>query len=136
MSLSEETPFESTLRNNIAFGDTSITDEDILWALEKTGLKKFLREQPKGLNAMIYPEGKRTSFTVSKKIILARAIVKKPKLLILEDPLDQFEQKETKRIMDFLLEESNPWTLIIVSQNSHWQKRFKNTIMLKEGKII
>ena len=136
VSFSEEDPFEATLKENITFGDSSISDEDIYKVIEQTGLTDFVKEQPKGLNSMIYPEGKRISYTISKKIILARAIIKKPKLLILEDPLDQFEVEETNRIMDFLLDKSNSWTLIVVSLNPRWQEKCHNTITLKEGKII
>jgi ABC-type bacteriocin/lantibiotic exporter with double-glycine peptidase domain len=136
LSLSEETPFEATLRENITFGDQSITDEDIFWAVERSGLTDFIKEQPKGLNTMIYPEGKRMSYTVTKKMILARSIVKRPKLLILEDPLDQFEIQESKRIMDFLLDAKNPWTLIVVSMNPRWQEKCQNVIVLHKGKIV
>lgn len=136
LSLSEETPFEATLRENITFGDKTITDDDVFWAVEKAGLKDFVKELPKGLNTMIYPEGKRMSYTITKKVILARAIVKKPKLLIFEDPLDQFESKETERIISFLLNESNPWSLVVVSMNPRWDNKCKRVIILKQGKII
>jgi len=136
LSLSEETPFEGTLRENITFGDSSISDEDIFWAIEKTGLTEFVKESPKGLNTFIKPEGKQLSYTKSKKIILARAIVTKPKILILEDPLDQFEAEESKRIISFLSNNENPWTLIIASMNERWGNVCNNTITLKNGKII
>ena len=101
-SLPEESPFEGTIRENLTFGDTTITDEDINTILEEIKLVAFVRSQPKGLNTILYPEGKRLSSTVSKKLILARSILKKPKLLLLKDPLDQFEKKEAKSIMEFL----------------------------------
>lgn len=136
VSFSEDNPFEATLRENITFGDSSISDEEIFKVIEQTGLTDFVKKQPKGLNSVIHPEGKRISYTVSKKIILARAIIKKPKLLILEDPLDQFEINETNRIMDFLSDKSNPWTLIVVSLNKRWQEKCSNIITIKQGKII
>ncbi len=136
LSLSEETPFEATLRENITFGDKNITDEDIFWAIEKVGLMDFIKIQPKGLNTMIHPEGKRMSYTITKKIILARAIVKRPKLLILEDPLDQFEYHESEQIMNFLSSKNNPWTLIVVSMNPLWKEKCEKIVTLKKGKII
>ena len=136
LSLSEETPFEATLRENITFGDKNITDDDVLWAVEQTGLKTFIKELPKGLNTIIYPEGKRMPYTIIKKIILARAIAKRPRLLILEDPLDQFEAKETNRVMDFLLNKQNPWTLVIVSMNERWEEKCDQAITLQKGRII
>lgn len=136
LSLSIESPFEGTLRENITFGDESILDEDIFWAIEKTGLTSFVKQLPKGLNTMINPEGKQMSYTIAKKLILARAVVKKPKLLILEDSLDQFETKEANEIMSFLTDSNQPWTLVVVSMNNTWQKACQQIITLKEGVII
>ncbi len=62
--------------------------------LRLVGLKNYLKETEKGLDTIIYPEGKQMSFTIAKKIILARAILKQPKVLILEEPLDHFEKEE------------------------------------------
>ncbi len=135
-SLTEESPFEGTLLENITFGDESILHEDVYWALEKVGLTQFVKEQPKGLKTIIYPEGKQISYSVSKKIVLARSIVRKPNLLILKDPLDQFDEKEVTRIMDFLTEPSNPWALVIVSQNQKWIQRCGRVINVENGKIV
>ena len=135
LSLSEENPFEGTIRDNVTFGDQQITDEDILWAFEKVGLLDFLKQQSKGLNTILYPEGKQMSYTITKKIVLARAIVKKPKVLILEDALDQFNMKETNEIIDFLIAADNPWALVVVSSNKRWQNYCNDIITLEEGQI-
>jgi len=135
LSLSEEFPFEGTLRENLTFGDTSITDDNILELLKNIGLLNFLKELPKGLNTILYPEGKQMSYTIGKKIVLARAILKKPKLLILEDALDQFSEQNTKSIIDFLSKPSNPWALIVVSSNSYWKTYCKEIVALKNGEI-
>ena len=135
LSLSEETPFEGTVRENITFGDKAVTDEAVYWALELVGLREFVKELPRGLDTMLYPEGKRISYSVAKKIILARALAKKPKLLILEDPLDQFEEVEIRRIMSALSDASAPWALVVVSMNSRWEKYVSETIVLNRGKL-
>lgn len=135
LSLSEETPFEGTIRENLTFGDYSVSDDDILWAFEKVGLLEFLKEQPKGLNTILYPEGKQISFTIAKKLVLARAIVKKPKVLILEDALDQFNKEETNKIIDFLVSRKNPWALVVVSSNKRWESYCNDIITLEDGRI-
>ncbi len=135
-SLTEESPFEGTILENITFGDTEIPFEDVYWALDKVGLTQFVKEQPKGLNTILHPEGKQVSYTVSKKIVLARSIVRKPRLLILKDPLDQFDDQEVNRIMDFLTEPSNPWALVVVSQNPKWIQRCGRVINIENGKIV
>ena len=136
LSLADETPFEGTIRENITFGNVDISDEQLLWAIEKVGLNQFIKESPKGLNTVLYPEGKQISFTVAKKIVLARAIVSKPKLLILEDPLEHFEPAEVDRIIQFLTDSSNPWALVVVSISNDWSKNCTQVITLKKGEII
>lgn len=134
-SLSEETPFEGTLLNNITFGDANVTQEDVYWALEKTGLTQFVKEQPQGLNTVLYPEGRQIPYAISKKIVLARSIVRKPKLLVLKDPLDQFGEAEAVTIMDFLTDPANGWALVIVSENPKWIERCGRIITMEKGKI-
>lgn len=139
LSLTEETPFEGTLRENITFGNKNIRDETIYKVFEIIGLTDFLKQQPKGLNTIVKPEGKQMSYTIAKKIVLARAIVKQPKLLILEEPLDHFTQEEMVKIINFLSDPTRPWSLIVVSNNNNnmvWQKKCNKHILLKGGKII
>ncbi|MGK0494493.1 MAG: ABC-type bacteriocin/lantibiotic exporter with double-glycine peptidase domain [Maribacter sp.] len=135
-SLSEESPFEGTFLDNITFGDTSISKEQIFWALEHTGLTKFIKGQTLGLNTIIYPEGKQISFTIAKKIVLARSIVRKPKVLLLQEPLDHLDELEANKIMDFLILPEHKWALIIVSKNPRWAERCERVITLDKGKLI
>lgn len=135
-TLVEETPFEGTLLQNLTFGDISITTKQIDWAIKNVGLKDFVKQLPNGLETMLYPEGKGTSFTVSKKIMLARSIIKQPKLLMLKEPLDQFEPKDAQQIIDFLSQPEHPWSLIIVSQNNLWKTKINRLITLDKGQII
>jgi len=136
LSLIDETPFEGTIRENVTFGDVSITDSEIVSVFNNLGLSEYLKNQTKGLNTIIYPEGKQISFTIAKKLILARAILKKPKLLILEDPLNQFPLPEAEKIISYLAMKENDWGIIVVSNNSYWDNYINRTIELQNGKII
>tara|TARA_R110001606_G_scaffold1635_4_gene6026 strand:+ start:6045 stop:7712 length:1668 start_codon:yes stop_codon:yes gene_type:complete len=135
LSLSEETPFEGTIRENLIFGNKSINDDIIYNALNVVGLNQFLKEQPNGLETIIYPEGKQMSYTIAKKIILARAIIKQPKVVILEDPLDQFNIEETVKIIEFLTNPKQPWALIVVSSKKSWKTQCNQEIILEKGAI-
>jgi ABC-type bacteriocin/lantibiotic exporter with double-glycine peptidase domain len=135
-SLLDESPFEGTILENITFGDTSISQKDLQWAIEAVSLQKFIKKQPEGLNTIIYPEGKQISYTVAKKIVLARSVVHKPKLLLLKDPLNQFDEIEALRIMNFLIDQSNPWSLVVVSQDAKWVGRCEKIITMDHGKIV
>ncbi len=135
-SLPEESPFEGTILNNITFGDKSISQEQVNWALKNIGLTEFVKEQPQGLKTILYPEGKQIPYTISKKIVLARSIVRKPKLLVLKDPLDQFDKNEALRIINFLSNPENGWALLVVSENMIWADRCTRIITMEKGKII
>ena len=136
LSLSEETPFEGTIRENITFGNKDISDKTIFDIFKDLELIDFLKQQPKGLNTIIKPEGKQIPYTISKKIVLARAIVKKPKMLILENPLDQFHKDEAEKIIAFLANSSQPWSLIVISNHDKWKLNCNTHITLKKGAII
>jgi len=88
-----------------------------------------------GLDTFLFPEGKQISYTNSKKIVLARAIAKKPRLLVLEDPLDHFNEKETDGIIDFLTNPAREWSLIVVSSNRKWEDKCQTVVRLEEGKL-
>lgn len=131
----EETPFEGTLRNNLTFGNATITDSKIYEVFDLLQLTSFTRKLEYGLETIIKPEGKQLSETIIRKIILARSILSNPKLLILKDPLDQIEPVEAKRIMNYLQDPARNWALIVASQNREWSKGMKTTYNLVEGKL-
>lgn len=135
LSLSDETPFEGTLRENLTFGEKSIADAQIFETLEVLGLLDFVKSKPYGLETMINPEGKDISSSTRKKMILARALLQKPKCLILEDPLDVFNSKETKKIIDYLCLEKHQWSIIVVSNNTYWEGKCNQIHELKKGRL-
>ena len=134
MSLSEESPFEGTIKENLTFGNIKISDENIYSILDKVGLSQFIKEQPMGLQTIINAEGNQLSYTIAKKFILARAILKEPKILILEDPLDRFDQVEMKNIINYLTDKSQPWALIVVSTSKNWKEKCDELLLLEKGK--
>ena len=136
MVLTDETPFEGTIRDNITLGDTSITQSFIDEVIEKIGLSEFIKQTHLGLNTVIYPEGRQISSTIAKKLLLARAILKQPKMLLLEDPLEHFEDDETKRIISYLTDAKHPWAFVVVSFNDKWMSSCSKVITLKKGEII
>ncbi len=136
LSLSDETPFEGSIRENLTLGDPLISTQQIEEVVSKVGLTNFLKETELGLDTIIYPEGKQMPFTVSKKIILARAILKQPKLLLLEEPLEHFQEEETERIIKYITAPEHPWSLVVVSYNPKWQNNCSEIINLRKGEII
>ncbi|MFS4482865.1 peptidase domain-containing ABC transporter [Hyunsoonleella sp. 2307UL5-6] len=135
LSLSDENPFEGTIRDNLTFANKEITDDIIYEVLDIVGLKTFIKDQPEALNTILYPDGKQMSYTLSKKLVLARAILKAPKVLILEDALDRFNQKETEAIVNYLSHKDRPWALVVVSSSDVWLNNCSEIITLENGLI-
>ncbi|MDO6758692.1 ATP-binding cassette domain-containing protein [Tamlana sp. 2_MG-2023] len=133
VSFSEETPFDGSIRENLTFGNPAITDEKIFEIIDKVGLRSFIKEQPQGLNTIIQAEGNQLSFTVSKKIILARAVLKSPKILILEKPLNKSSKEESLEIIEFLTNKSNPWSVIVISNDKNWAENCTELLTLENG---
>ena len=131
-----ETPFEGTVLENITMNNPSISNEDIKWAIESVQLGSFIKTLPEGLETKIFPDGRQLSSSNAQKILLARSIVNKPKILFYEDPLDKMDEEASKEIIDFLTNSSNQWTIIVSSKNNYWEQKCSRKITLQSGKII
>ena len=100
------------------------------------GLIDFIKKQPNGIHTVIRPEGQRIPITIAKRILLARAIIHEPKLLILKDPLEYFEAEEAKRIIKYLASPERNWALLVSSNNPFWKKNCTQTLVLDNGTIM
>jgi len=131
-----ETPFEGTILENITFNNPMITQEDIKWAIDSVKLGAFIKSLPKGLETKIFPEGKQLSSSNAQKILLARSIINKPKILFYEDALDKMDDDAAQEVIDFITSKENKWTLIVSSKKDYWREKCTRTITMQEGKII
>ncbi|MFV8268527.1 peptidase domain-containing ABC transporter [Flavobacterium sp. GT2N3] len=130
-----ETPFEGTLLENINFNDNSISTEDLKWAIDGVQLSAFIKSLPKGLDTRIFPEGKQLSSSNTQKMLLARSIIHKPKILFYEDPTDMMDDKVANEIIDFITSEKNKWTIIVSSKNPYWKTKCNRRITMHNGAI-
>jgi ABC-type bacteriocin/lantibiotic exporter with double-glycine peptidase domain len=131
-----ETPFEGTILENITFNDKSINFEDLKWAISGMQLSTLIKSLPKGLDTKIFPEGQQLSSSNAQKILLARSIVHRPKILFFEDPTDIMDEKIAKEIIDFITNEKNKWTVIVSSKNPYWKSKCNRIIKMQNGEII
>ncbi len=134
--ISGETTFEGTVLENITFNNPLINHEDLKWAIDSVKLGDFIKSLPKGLDTKIFSEGKQLSSSIVQKILLARSIINRPKILFYEDAVDKMDDEVAKEVIDFLTSEENNWTLIVSSKNSYWKKKCSRTITMSAGKII
>jgi ABC-type bacteriocin/lantibiotic exporter with double-glycine peptidase domain len=131
-----ETPFEGSILDNITFKDPNISQEDLKWAIESVQLSNFIKALPMGLDTLIFPQGRQLSSSDAKKILLARSIIHKPKVLFYEDPTDTMDEKVANEIIDFLTAPENKWTIIVSSNNSYWKTKCSRSIIMEKGQII
>mgnify|MGYP006294227577 FL=1 len=77
--------------------------------------------------------GKKLPRSVVQKIILARSIVNQPRLLMLENTLDAIEAEERKKIISYLCEIDQPWTMIIISEDPLVHQQCDEVISMKKN---
>lgn len=130
-----ESTFEGTLLENITFNNPNVSFEDIKWAIESVQLTSFIKSLPKGLDTPIFPESKQLSSSNAQKILLARSIIKKPKMLFYEDPTSTMDEVEANEIIDFLTSKENSWSIIVSSKNPYWNTKCDRIIKMNKGTI-
>jgi ABC-type bacteriocin/lantibiotic exporter with double-glycine peptidase domain len=130
-----ESPFEGTYMENITFNDKNISQEDLKWALDGVQLTSFIKSLPKSLDTHIFPEGRQLSSSNAQKILLARSIIHKPKILFYEDPTDTMDEKVANEIIDFITAKEHKWTIIVSSKNPYWKTKCNREIIMQSGRI-
>ncbi|MEM9546610.1 MAG: ATP-binding cassette domain-containing protein [Bacteroidota bacterium] len=135
-ALSNNQIFQGTLLDNITMGRTTLDTEDVVDAIEMANLGGFIKTLPMGLNTKLDPEGQKIPRSAMNKIILARAIVSKPKLLLLEDPLDHVPANEKEEIIQKLTAKGTPWTIIITAVDTIWTKYIDHEVRLDSGQLV
>ncbi|MDQ3108505.1 MAG: ATP-binding cassette domain-containing protein [Bacteroidota bacterium] len=133
--LMEEQLFQGTILDNITIGRKSATFENALWAVKHVGLEGFIQQSPMGFDTLLNSEGKNLSKSTIQKLLLARSIVHKPKLLILNDSFSHLEKEERNRIVDFLIKKENKWTLVMSSSDAYIADSSDKIVLMKNGSI-
>lgn len=131
-----ETPFEGSILDNITFKNINITNQDMKWAIEGVQLSQYIKSLPNSLETQIFPEGKQLSSSNAQKILLARSIINKPRILFYEDPTDAMDEKIANEIIDFITSEQNKWTIIVSSKNPYWKTKCTRILTMHKGQII
>ncbi|MGB0368049.1 MAG: peptidase domain-containing ABC transporter [Flavobacteriales bacterium] len=133
--LTHEQLFDGTVLENISMGRPGATFENVRWAVENLKLDKFVKELPNGYDSHIDPQGRKLPQSVIQKLLLARSIADKPKLLLLEDALEHLDDTERKAIIDFLVKPENEWTIVAVSSSSYFQSKVQRVLEMKNGQF-
>jgi ABC-type bacteriocin/lantibiotic exporter with double-glycine peptidase domain len=134
--MQDDTLFEGSLLENLTFNNPKVTSEDVNWALDSVGLTLIVKRLPDGLDTILNSDGRHLTRSVIQKIMIARAIISRPKILFLEEPTISMDPKAARQIIDFLVNPENDWTVIVSSIDEYWIKACNREIDMNNGEIV
>lgn len=127
--------FDDTVRGNIAFG--VLADKtDVVAAAELAGAHDFILELPDGYDTILGERGTSLSGGQRQRIALARALVRKPRLLILDDATSAVDPSVEARILERLRDSELPSTVVIVAYRTSSIALADEVIFIDEGQIV
>lgn len=113
----------TSIKKNIAFAETNINEDYLKKAIIKSGLTKFVAKLKNKENTEISDNSRNISGGEKKRIAIARAIYKKPELIIFDEPTNGLDNKNVKKIVNTMLKLKKSTTIIIIT---HSPKQFTN----------
>ncbi len=134
-NISKEQVFDGTFLDNLTLGQ-ELPMQDVVWALEVTGLTQFVHALPEGLHTYLTGGSMRLPASVARKIILARSLVQRPRLLIIDDFWAGMEKPEKMRLLGLLFAPEFNWTVLIVSNDPDVMQLCHRTLLLQEGQLV
>ncbi len=107
--------FDGSVLDNVRFGRPESTPEDVREALRFVGLLDVVHGLPKGIDTNLTPGGSPLSASQSLRLAIARAIIGRPRLLILDGVLDGLDLRDSPELIPRLFDRAAPWTLLVGS---------------------
>lgn len=127
--------FSGTIKENLRWGNENATDEELIHACELAQADDFVKSFPDGYDTMIEQGGTNVSGGQKQRLCIARALLKKPKILILDDSTSAVDTKTDMLIRKAFAEEIPGTTKIIIAQRISSVEHADKIIVLDDGKI-
>lgn len=128
--------FSKSVKENILFGNSQATEEELEKAIDLSALRKDLEMLPEGLETLVGEKGVALSGGQKQRISIARALIRNPEILILDDSLSAVDAKTEKRIIDNIREIRKDKTTIITTHRMSAVQHADQILVLDDGKII
>ena len=128
--------FSDTIKTNIKFGKQDATDDDVIDAAKNAQVHKNIIKFNKGYETVLGERGITLSGGQKQRVSIARAIIKSPKILLLDDCLSAVDTETEEKILKNLNKISKGNTSIIVSHRVSSAKNANKIIVLDDGKIV
>lgn len=127
--------FSGTIKENLRWGNENATDEELIHACKLAEADRFISEFPDGYDTMIEQGGTNVSGGQKQRICIARALLKNPKILILDDSTSAVDTKTDALIRKAFAEDIPNTTKIIIAQRISSVEQADKIIVLDDGKI-
>ena len=135
MVLQKNVLFTGSIYDNIRWGDENASDEEVQMVCRLAQADGFVQEFPHGYNTMIVQGGNNVSGGQKQRLCIARALLKKPKILILDDSTSAVDTKTDAMIRKAFREEIPDTTKIIIAQRVSSVEDADMIIVMDDGKI-
>lgn len=128
--------FSDSIYNNIAFGKQECTEDEVIHAAKKAGIYNNIKQFKNQFKTIIGERGVTLSGGQKQRLSIARALIRKPKFMLLDDCLSAVDTETEELILKNIKEQSQNNTCIIISHRISSIKHADQIILLKEGEII
>ncbi|MDF7682965.1 ABC transporter ATP-binding protein [Lactobacillus sp. ESL0679] len=135
MVLQNNVLFSGTIKDNLRWGNENATDEEVIAAAKVAHADDFIQEMPDKYDTMVEQGGTNVSGGQKQRITIARALLKKPKILILDDSTSAVDTQTEREIREALAKNMPETTKIIISQRIVSIKDADRIVVMNEGKI-
>ncbi len=135
MVLQKSVLFQGTIRENLLWGKEDASDEELYRALEIAQAKDFVEEKDGGLDAVVAQGGKNLSGGQRQRLTIARALVRKPSVLILDDSASALDYATDARLRMAIRDMEGGPTVFIVSQRAASIRHADQIIVLDDGEV-
>lgn len=127
---------DDTIRNNVAFGEKQISDEDVWDALDQAALKKFVEGLPEGLDTIVGERGIKFSGGQRQRVAIARALYNKPDILILDEATSALDNETEIAVMEAIESLQGSITIIIIAHRLTTLKKCDRIYKIEDGTAI